>query len=146
MKKLLFVVTIAAASAIGIQPIVAGPLQDVEIRKVPAKHTKADSGSQMFREYCAACHGVNGIGDGPAVPALKTAPADLTGMSARNGGKFPSMDAMAILRGTKEMAAHGSADMPTWGPIFRTLDTNSQPAIMELRIHNLTEYLKSIQK
>jgi len=146
MKKFVFTMTMAVVAAIGIQPIMAGPMQDVEIKKVPAKHTKANSGPQMYREYCAACHGMNGTGDGPAVPALKATPSDLTALSAKNGGKFPGMDVEAILRGNKELAAHGSAEMPTWGPIFRSLDANASSALMELRVRNLTDYLKSIQK
>jgi len=44
----------------------------------------------MFSGYCAACHGLDGKGTGPAAAALKKAPADLTKISARNGGTFPA--------------------------------------------------------
>jgi mono/diheme cytochrome c family protein len=58
-------------------------------RRVPAPYTSPISGSEMYREYCAACHGVSGKGNGPAAPALKTTPTDLTQLAARNGGVFP---------------------------------------------------------
>src|ERR1700680_426119 len=47
-------------------------------------------GAKIFRYYCAACHGADGRGHGPASVALKHAVPDLTLVSRRNGGRFPS--------------------------------------------------------
>ena len=46
-------------------------------------------GEQWFRAYCSPCHGLDGKGHGPAASGLKTVPADLTMITARNGGTFP---------------------------------------------------------
>jgi mono/diheme cytochrome c family protein len=46
-------------------------------------------GGEIFRYYCAACHGADGRGHGPASVALKHAVPDLTLLSQKNGGKFP---------------------------------------------------------
>jgi mono/diheme cytochrome c family protein len=46
-------------------------------------------GAKIFRYYCAACHGADGRGHGPASVALKHRVSDLTLISQRNGGKFP---------------------------------------------------------
>ena len=73
----------------------------------------------MFREYCAACHGSAGKGNGPAAAALKAVPADLTTLSARNGGKFPDVRVRRYIEGLDEIAAHGSRDMPVWGKALR---------------------------
>ena len=116
----------------------------VEVKKVSAPRTKASSGAQMFKEYCSACHGLNGMGDGPATPALKMPPSDLTQLKAKNDGKFPHEKVSQILRGN-DVVAHGSSDMPTWGPIFHQLD-NGDRSIDEIRVHNLAKYLESIQK
>jgi cytochrome c553 len=35
-------------------------------------HNDLTSGSELFRMYCASCHGVDGRGDGPVAEALKT--------------------------------------------------------------------------
>lgn len=35
------------------------------------------SGKDMFKQYCAACHGLNAKGHGPARAALKVPAADL---------------------------------------------------------------------
>jgi hypothetical protein len=40
-------------------------------------------------------------------------------------------------------ASHGSADMPVWGPIFRSLDRSD--ARTRVRIANLVAYIESIQ-
>jgi len=113
------------------------------IKKTPITPTPASSGQEMFKTYCAPCHGLDAKGDGPAAPALKKAPANLTELSARNGGKFPYYKVMSTIKGDTETPAHGSRDMPMWGSLFSSLTTNQ--AVVQLRISNLTEYLKSIQ-
>src|SRR6187401_2423532 len=60
-----------------------------QVKKEPIKPVAASDAAAMFQSYCAPCHGKSGRGDGPAAAALKKAPADLTKISARNGGKFP---------------------------------------------------------
>ena len=47
------------------------------------------SGRDIFRYYCATCHGREGRGDGPVGAQLKTRPANLTRLAASNGGQFP---------------------------------------------------------
>jgi mono/diheme cytochrome c family protein len=114
------------------------------IKKVPIKQTPAHSGKEMYTEYCAACHGADGKGNGPAVLALKAAPPDLTTLAKRHDGKYPSDFVANLLRSGKEGSAHGSADMPTWGPLFRSLDPTHDIAV-QLRIKNLNTHLESLQ-
>ncbi len=47
-------------------------------------------GPDLYHAHCAACHGSDGKGNGPAAAALKTKPADLTVLAKNNGGKFPT--------------------------------------------------------
>ncbi|MGO9166065.1 MAG: c-type cytochrome, partial [Candidatus Sulfotelmatobacter sp.] len=61
------------------------------IRKTPAEPTSLSSGKEMYHAYCASCHGAGGKGDGPASPALKFPPSDLTNLAKRNAGKFPEL-------------------------------------------------------
>ena len=49
--------------------------QENQIKKTQVKPTSAVSGAQMFKEYCAVCHGPSGKGDGPVATALKVPPA-----------------------------------------------------------------------
>src|ERR1035437_888659 len=46
------------------------------------------NGQALFQAYCASCHGKDAKGAGPAAPALKAKPADLTQIGKNNGGKF----------------------------------------------------------
>jgi mono/diheme cytochrome c family protein len=103
------------------------------------------SGKQMFRQYCAACHGVSAKGNGPARPTLKVPAADLTTLSKRHGGEFPYDLVSNVLRFGPGLTAHGSSDMPTWGPIFQYMDNYNQAAVQK-RIKNLCDYLVTLQE
>ena len=115
-----------------------------EIKHVPATYTSPSSGKDMYMAYCASCHGADGKGEGPAAPALKMKPTNLTALDARNGGTFPASHVAAEIQGGSMTPAHGSKDMPVWGPIFMAMGGHSA-AQVQLRIRNLTNYLESIQ-
>ena len=129
-----------AASAQTAPPTAAKP----EIKHVPASYTSPSSGKEMYVSYCASCHGVDGKGDGPAAPALKAAPTNLTTLAVKNSGTFPAAHVATKIQGGAMIPAHGSKEMPVWGPIFMTMAGHST-AQVELRIRNLTNYLGSIQ-
>jgi mono/diheme cytochrome c family protein len=114
------------------------------IQKAPAGRTSVSSGKEMYHAYCAACHGADGKGDGPASPALKSRPSDLTVLAKRNAGKFPELRVFAAINGDLRVTAHGSKDMPTWGVVFRRMD-GGDVAGAKLRIRNLTKYIESLQ-
>ena len=123
----------------------APPSQEKVIKHIPVKQTSAASGQEMFNSYCAACHGADGKGAGPAASALKVAPTDLSALVAKNGGKYPSLHVSSVLRGEAETPAHGSKDMPVWGPLFRHL-SQGHDAEVQQRIANLNQYVESLQK
>lgn len=102
-------------------------------------------GPDLFRAYCSSCHGTDAKGSGPMVPSLKVKPADLTRISARNGGTFPTMRMERIISGEEQPASgHGSSAMPVWGPIFSQVTTDVD--LGRVRIDNLARYLNSIQQ
>ena len=103
------------------------------------------SGEVMYKQFCAACHGAHAQGNGPAASTLKTQPPDLTFLAKRHGGKFPYDYVSSVLRFGPRSSAHGSSDMPTWGPIFQTIDRNGEGAARD-RIRNLADYLASLQR
>jgi mono/diheme cytochrome c family protein len=100
-------------------------------------------GPDLFRAYCASCHGTDGKGSGPAAAALRTKPPDLTTINRRSGGKFPSQRVREIIAGDNRIAAHGSREMPIWGPIFHQVERDRDWGYV--RLENLTKYLESIQ-
>ncbi len=112
---------------------------------IPVTKTSPTSGRQMFSSYCAPCHGVDGRGHGPAAAALKVPPADLTGLIRKNHGRFPDTHIVSVLQFGAAIPAHGSMEMPVWGPILGKMDvTNAQDK--QLRISNLSRYIESIQE
>lgn len=119
--------------------------QDTQVKKTQIKPSNPVSGAQMFKEYCAVCHGIGGKGDGPAATALKVPPPDLTTLAERHDGKFPADYVGNVLRSGVNAPAHGSTEMPVWGPLFATMNRQND-AQVALRITNLTNYIKSIQK
>jgi mono/diheme cytochrome c family protein len=113
------------------------------IVREPMKDTDVTSGSEMFTAYCAVCHGPTGTGNGPAATALKKQPADLTQLSKKNGGSYPGLRVMNMIKGIDVVASHGSRDMPIWGKIFAEREGAMAAA---LRIRNLTDYVESLQQ
>jgi mono/diheme cytochrome c family protein len=102
------------------------------------------TGEDSFNFYCATCHGRDAKGGGPVAAALTTKPADLTTLGRRNRGTFPRAEVIAYVNGTgRPLPAHGPADMPVWGPIFRALE-NSDPRV-KVRIENIVTYIESLQ-
>ena len=133
-------VTFAAAMASADQPL----SQSKDKVTIQIGKTAANNGKQMFASYCAPCHGTDGKGRGPTASALRTVPTDLTVMSKNNHGKFPDAHVVTVLQFGSEMPAHGSAQMPIWGPILGSMshyDTQDK----QLRISNLSRYLETIQ-
>lgn len=137
MKMRLFGIALLFATA-----ATAGEIQFVDV--TPTFVQPSMSGRDTYRYYCASCHGRDARGNGPVAAALKTRPADLTKLAANNGGRFPLDRVKAfVTQGRPNLPAHGSSDMPVWGPIFQSLDP-SDP-IARARIDNVVAYLNSIQ-
>lgn len=102
-------------------------------------------GVDNFHSYCSPCHGRDAKGDGPVALVLRTPPSDLTTLATRNGGVFPrSRIRDFITNGSPEIPAHGTSDMPVWGPTFRSLDSSDRS--VAFRIANMVEYLSTIQR
>jgi mono/diheme cytochrome c family protein len=103
------------------------------------------SGRQMYREYCAACHGSDGKGRGPVATSLRKPPPNLTTLARMHGGNFPREYVTNVLRFGPGYSAHGSSEMPVWGTIFQYFENYNESAVRQ-RIKNLCDYLESIQE
>jgi mono/diheme cytochrome c family protein len=101
------------------------------------------AGRDSFELYCAPCHGSGGSGDGPVASALRARPADLTTLARRNSGAFPRDRVRDFVTGTgRPLAAHGTTEMPVWGPMFRAFESDTR---VGERIANLVSHIESIQ-
>lgn len=74
-------------------------------------------GQEIFLRYCAACHGLDGRGEGPLANALKKTPPDLTQLAKANGGKFPASRVADTIR-DGALPGHGKQTMLEWGKVF----------------------------
>jgi mono/diheme cytochrome c family protein len=108
----------------------------------PLPVTFSLTGSEMYKTWCASCHGTAGKGDGPAASDLKTHPTDLTQLSKKNGGKFPTERVRNYIEGIAAAPAHGSREMPVWGTYFRQIGDDKAATY---RIVTLANHVDSLQ-
>jgi mono/diheme cytochrome c family protein len=138
----------AAAIVMMISAFAAGQQTPAEgsttVKHVPITNSPSESGIEMFKSYCAVCHGTDGKGSGPAASAMKTSPIDLTALAQKNGGKYPAAHVAAVLRGQATNPSHGNADMPIWGPLFSSISHGHEGQVQQ-RITNLVNYVQGIQ-
>jgi mono/diheme cytochrome c family protein len=92
------------------------------------------SGAELYKQYCATCHGNDLKGNGAAPPPPFRTPPDLTTLARRHDGKFPEAYVSDVLWNGVTMPAHDPAQMPVWGTDFEAIE-----------ITNLTNYIKSLQ-
>lgn len=135
------IVAILSAIALGQAPSAQSAPQ---VKHVPITNAPSNSGKEMFKSYCAVCHGVDGKGNGPAAAALKTPPTDLTGLAKNAGAQYPASHVAAVIRGQAITPSHGSQDMPVWGPLFSSISQGHEAQVQQ-RITNLVNYVGTLQ-
>jgi mono/diheme cytochrome c family protein len=107
-------------------------------------------GAELFLGYCAACHGVGAMGDGPMTDILEIAPPDLTGLAAANDGVFPMADVVRTIDGRTTLVSHGGP-MPVFGMILRgeagVIDAeDGSPIITKQAVVDIAAWLASVQR
>lgn len=98
--------------------------QEVLAMKWPPAQPGANDlaiGKKHFVTYCAACHGPDGFGDGPAGQALDPKPADLTHRVNYKYGNSDKSLYRTIKFGTKETAMVPFVGRMTDSEIFATV-------------------------
>lgn len=131
MKRLIVSAVLAFAAA-------PGSAQDLE------------TGGHLYMRYCAACHGMEGRGDGEMATILTIRPADLTGLSDRNRGVFPVLAVARQIDGRDPTLAHGGT-MPLFGDFFQGQDVavraeTGQTMMTSWAIADLLAWLETIQE
>jgi len=134
----------ALLACLGSGPAAQEPQSKSEADKQYVPLIRSVAGPDLYLHYCASCHGRDATGHGPAAPALKAEVPDLTTIARRNSGIFPRARVRKIIAGDDEIVAHGSREMPIWGPIFHQIEQDRDWGLV--RLENLAKYLESIQK
>lgn len=117
-------------------------------QQASAQDTK--EGETLFRLHCAACHGIEAQGNGPMSPVLLVQPADLTKLSEKDGGDFPTYRVVKRIDGRDPLVSHGS-DMPVYGWFFEGNDVaisaqSGQPIMTSRPVADLVAWLRTIQE
>lgn len=129
-------------------PLIAAALTTVSCTP---QHQEEVSGRALYEEFCLACHGKGGKGDGIAAAGLPKSPADLTTISARNGGTFPLARVMSTIDGYTRLGDHSSI-MPEMGPVLQrggTVPVDTGDGIetpVPMRLLAVAEYVKTLQE
>lgn len=140
MRRTPFTPGLLALAALAAQPADA---DEIEIGN-------ALEGAELYATYCAACHGTEARGDGRMAAILNVLPADLTQLSARNGGVFPVSKVVFQIDGRDPLLAHGG-EMPIFGEFFTGQDTalpseTGQPIMTSGPIADLVAWLREVQE
>ncbi|MBY6200468.1 cytochrome c [Maritalea mobilis] len=124
----------------------------IAMAAAPALAQDTAEGALLYEAYCAACHGVEAQGDGRMAELLTIEPTNLTQLSARNGGEFPTLQVIRQIDGRDPILAHGG-DMPLFGRWFEgqgpdvALATGAgQPILAPRPIADLVAFLEEIQE
>jgi mono/diheme cytochrome c family protein len=119
------------------------PNAQAPVEGTPPLLTPSLAGKDSFDLYCAPCHGVGARGDGPVAAALKARPSNLTELARRNSGGYPRERVRDFVTGAgRTLAAHGTTEMPIWGPLFRAFESDVRARV---RVEALVDYLGTLQ-
>jgi mono/diheme cytochrome c family protein len=145
-------VILAALSAIAALP-------QTGVKRMGFRPIASARGVDIYRAYCANCHGDDGKGHGPDAAGLNVPMPDLTTITARNGGNF-SVGAVEesinrwkqvprtmtdVIEGQEgKRTGQTSLAMPAFGPIFAKLYPQ-EVGERRMRMANLISYVKSLQ-
>jgi mono/diheme cytochrome c family protein len=108
-------------------------------------YAQTTTGREVFRTYCASCHGISARGDGVLAGAMNRKPSNLTEIARRNGGQFPSDVVFRTIDGRQPVRGHGGPDMPVWGDVFTKSRDAGDAERVKAVIQSLVQYLDSIQ-
>lgn len=129
----------ALFAAAAVAAVCAGPVLADDMK---------DPGQLTYEQYCAACHGEYGMGQGAIAEVLTAEVPDLTTLAARNDGVFPMLQVIHVIDGRTGLRAHGGP-MPVFGALFsddEDMGPYGGPVYTRGKILSLAYYLESIQK
>ena len=107
---------------------------------------ETDSGKAFYLQYCSACHGRDGRGNGPVARDLKVSVPDLTLIRRKNNGVYPTDKVMSTIDGRRIVRGHGDREMPVWGEIFKREHERYSERTGLLKAKIIAEYIATLQR
>lgn len=106
------------------------------------------TGEQLYRRFCASCHGVQGRGDGPVAASFRVEVPDLTQTASRMHGTDVRDRIVRIIDGRYIIGAHGTRIMPVWGEDLARLELGNPEAerASQIMITRLADYVTGLQR
>ncbi len=128
--------------------LAASAAQSEELAVKTLENPRLKQEAALYRQYCSACHGQSGRGDGIVAPFMDPSPLDLTAIKTNFGGEFPRYLVVMSVDGRDTVRAHGESDMPVWGEVFaeQFLDDTSARAKARGKVMKIVDYIESIQR
>ena len=105
------------------------------------RQTSTYSGSADYQTFCGSCHGSSGKGDGVIAASLRKRPADLTQLTKKNDGVYPTDSVVKILN-----EGHEKEGMPAWAAVFAKSQESEGPDAAKERIREIVTYLETLQE
>ena len=106
------------------------------------------NGQELYGQLCAACHGPEGKGDGPAVPALNKPVPDLSMLAKDARGPLSHEEIENFIANRSRQAHGGVVEMPLWEREFQYVRADwsgtKHTAYARARIHELAEYVEEL--
>ena len=113
-----------------------------------SQESDLDDGQDLYLYFCAECHGKNASGIGPIAEMMALEPPELTGLTNRNNGVFPTLQVATQIDGRTKAVGH---DMPIFGWSLeggRQVQIklpSGQILMVTESLGNLLAYLESVQ-
>jgi len=106
------------------------------------------SGEDLYRRFCASCHGLEGRGNGPVATSLRVEVPDLTRTASRSRSADQRERIVRIIDGRYILGAHGTRLMPVWGEDLARLEIGNPDAerSAQIIIRRLADYVSSLQR
>ena len=116
-------------------------------RREMSREDRQELGKTLYERYCASCHASVPGEAAPVAPALRRQPPDLTRLTERLGRPLAREDLASFIDGRREVAAHGTREMPVWGRrLYEDYpQTPGTDVVREGTIALILDYLETIQ-
>ena len=116
-----------------------------QINIVRPGYTNPASAQALYQNHCASCHGQDMKGEIRAQNVLPRALPDLTLISHRNSGTFPSLHVYEAIAGREHaIVGQDRTDMPGWSVVFHQMYMGDEGKERQA-IYNLVTLIESKQ-